>query len=901
MQAAALFAAVEEPFPGLRSFEPEEALLFFGREQHTEQLLRNLATSRFCAILGSSGSGKSSLAKAGLLPALFRGYLVGSTTHWRVAVMRPGSAPLANLNQALSDAGALGLQGISPDDRLALLSASSMGLVEAVRNADLKPGESLLLLVDQFEEIFRYRRLAPEDDGGAEAGLFVSLLLTAADRFESPIYIVLTMRSEFLGDCTQFAGLPEALSRSQYLIPRLTRDERRQAIERPLQLAGASISAPLLQQLLNDSADDPRPPSDYTRGGSPDPLPILQHALMRTFRHWKQAGANGSVDLADYEEEGRLAALNAHAESVYNELDSAAQRWTQKIFRALTSTEYGRPVRRPTRLDRLYGVCGAVSDSDREQVNAVLNVFLKRENSLLVSSSPGLPLGFETGALTEAPGSEQAGGKRLRDDAVIDIPHESLIWKWERLQGWVRQEAISADWYLDLVSDAVSYRKREAGLWRDPNLSYALRLAKSDGWNQDWAAHTAPSAESDFAETSAFLERSRKAQRNERRLRRAGVALLLIALATTVYSLYRQRELTSQLAQIRSERLGVEDQIRRYQNALNELNAPSAPLSPDDKARREQQIRELRRKIESTQEQALRLYSQELMALRGHAAGISRVAFSPDGKLLATGSDDKTAKLWNSSSGKIVSTLEGHNDNVYGVAFSPDGRRLATGSADKTARTWEIATGKRLSTMNGHTGSVYTVAFSSDGRRIATSSEDQTARIWDSASGALLQTLTGHTGNSYSAVFSPDGRLVATGSDDKTAKIWESRTGSLLRTITGHTDKVIGVVFSPDGRNVATASWDQSIRIWDAASGRLRQTLRGHHGNVYFIEYSPSGRRLASSGADDTIRIWDLATGRELLSIKDKGKLGAFAFHPDGTRLAASFENSVKLYDLRDR
>ena len=213
-----LLVSVDHPFPGLRPFESGESLLFFGRDEHTQELLRRLGDGRFLAVVGTSGSGKSSLVRAGLLPALYRGYLVGSTTHWRIAVMRPGSAPIENLCAALADRDALG-----PGDaarRLELLHSSSLGLVDVVRGANLEPGESLLIVADQFEELFRYQRqtAAGNDaaDAASAAALFVSLLLQATERFDCPVYVVLTMRSDFLGDCSQFAGLPEALSRSQH-------------------------------------------------------------------------------------------------------------------------------------------------------------------------------------------------------------------------------------------------------------------------------------------------------------------------------------------------------------------------------------------------------------------------------------------------------------------------------------------------------------------------------------------------------------------------------------------------------------------------------------------------------------------------------------------------------------
>lgn len=203
--------------------------MFFGREQHTQQLLERLAKTRFVAVVGTSGSGKSSLVRAGLLPALYRGYLVGATSRWRIAVMRPGSAPIENLAVALASQA---ISSYNPTHLQAALRRTSLGLVDTVREAGLAEGESLLIVVDQFEELFRFHSERRTQDGGAEAALFADSLLEAADSFNSAIHVILTMRSEFIGECAQFPGLPAALNRGQYLIPCLNRDQRRAAIEK---------------------------------------------------------------------------------------------------------------------------------------------------------------------------------------------------------------------------------------------------------------------------------------------------------------------------------------------------------------------------------------------------------------------------------------------------------------------------------------------------------------------------------------------------------------------------------------------------------------------------------------------------------------------------------------------
>ncbi len=492
MTAAKLsrFAAIEQPFPGLRPFEPPDAFLFFGREQHTQELLERLSRNRFLAVVGTSGSGKSSLVRAGLLPALYRGYLVGATSRWRIAVMRPGSAPLDELAKALADTTALGSDAAQVRERV---GASSLGLVQAVQDGKLAEGESLLLLVDQFEELFRFASESRSSDAPGEAQLFVSSLVEAVDQYSVPIYIVLTMRTDFLGDCTRFPGLPEALNRSQYLIPRLSREERRDANERPIEIAGSEITPRLVQQLLNDLGDDP------------DQLPVMQHALSRTYRLWKEKDNHTPLDLDDYTDAGAMAeALDHHAQGIYDRFSPEDRVWTSKLFRSLTKMDKGREVRRPGRLGRLFEVVGANDDAGREAVKRVIGVYASSENSLLLVSPAVNP-----------------------EDAVVDISHESLIRKWHLLSKWVKEESESVEWYADLARDTLRHAKGDASYWMNPELSRALERRSKDGWTSAWAEQYRGSAPPDFDAVQRFLAASTREQQ-KRVVKRIMVYLLAV-------------------------------------------------------------------------------------------------------------------------------------------------------------------------------------------------------------------------------------------------------------------------------------------------------------------------------------------------------------------------------------
>ena len=443
---------MQNPFPGLRPFRTDEDYMFFGREAQIADLLTLLRKHRFLAIVGTSGSGKSSVVRAGLLPELLGGGMSGAGSAWEAVTLRPGGDPIGNLARALIEAD---LYDTENEDTLpqllAELNRSNLGLVETVQHSHLENGTRLVVLIDQFEEIFRLasRGLTTLDTARA----FIRLLLEASEQRDCPIYVVLTMRSDYLGDCSQFSGLAEAVNAGEYLIPRFGRSQLQSAIEGPVKVSEGEIAFRLVQQLLGDLGDDQ------------DQLPVLQHALMRTWDAWADDHGEGEpLDLRHYQAIGGMAeALSRHADEIYDSVEEDAQReLIRKIFQALTEKgSDNRGVRRPLRLARL----GEITECSSDQVAAVVEAFRGAGRTFLM------------------PGEEHS----LDPTTVIDISHESLMRVWQRLGSWVEEESLSARIYERLRETADLHRKGRAGLYHDPDLQIVQSWREQNQPNAAWA------------------------------------------------------------------------------------------------------------------------------------------------------------------------------------------------------------------------------------------------------------------------------------------------------------------------------------------------------------------------------------------------------------------------------
>ena len=544
------------PYPGLRSFTREETDLFFGRDGCVEHMLGRLASTRFLAVLGSSGTGKSSLVETGLLSALDMGLLPGAGARWRVVDFRPAGAPLRNLARRLLEVERAETEqaGVQVDDVAIDLLRTRLkrepgAIVNWCREGHLPRRTNLLILVDQFEELFRYDSHAGRD----EAEAFVARLLEVKDvpgsrsqaAAETPLYVAITMRSEYLGACALIAGLAEAVNAGTYLTPRMTRDECREAIKGPAQVCGIEIEERLVNRLLNDLADfaawdeggaDTRPEvpgrqdqlSRLARRA--DQLPLLQHALNRMWEEARAREGPVKLTLADYERIGGLqGALDKHADQVLDQLErrlgkACGRAITEMVFRAVTAgTSAADAVRCPTPFGTLVRMCG-----DEAAVRAVVDAF-RASGCNFLTPGPDVP---------------------LREDTYVDISHESLIRQWSRLSAWLVQEARASQAWHRLTDAAASYRRGEGGLLKGRNLDTLVAWRNESKPNAIWAARYG----GDYAEAVGFLNESVR----RRRIGRAVTTALAVVVFTVVgFLTFRasQKEAEERLAEAAREKI----------------------------------------------------------------------------------------------------------------------------------------------------------------------------------------------------------------------------------------------------------------------------------------------------------------------------------------------------------
>jgi len=911
---------VTNPYKGLRAFQESDAADFYGRESQVKVLVSRLCDSRFLAVVGPSGGGKSSLIKAGLLPALRRGAVPGSET-WFVAEMTPGENPLQKLELALLPIAVDALPNL-----LDPLQENAQGLLRILRRILPGKGETqLLLVIDQFEELFT---LVVDDKHRLH---FLNCLLAALDDPHSPLRVVVTLRADFYDRPLQNQPLAGLFKQHTEIVLPLDQQELAEAIREPARRMGVGIEEDVVTAMVTDVTDQP------------GALPLLQYTLTELF----DARKDSVMTLAAYQSLGGVAgALTQRAEEIYagfDEEEQAAAR--QMMLRLVTLGEGIEDTRRRVLLSELESILVDERAQDNEQPAAGYQQaadYLPAQSSRLHSKVSTIIHAFGRARLLTF---DRDPSTR---EPTVEVAHEALLREWDRLRQWLEESRADVRQQRLLAIETAAWLKNGQD---DGYLLRGARLDQYKGWpgessilltaeEQAFLAAGFAAREARLAEEAARQQRelrtaqqlaqteSRRAEEQARaadRLRRRALILAaalviaaLLALAAIFFAQQSNQNATvaadnARIASTREAQAATEAEQRATAQGRAEEQADVA-MSRELAATALNQLSvDPERSIllalyalsmahtleaENALHQAIQS-SRVLRTLRGHTGPVFFLAFSPDGSKIATTSEDGTAKVWDAGTGQELLTLAGHLGPTIGLDFSPDGKRLATSSYDGTAIVWNALSGERLFTLVGHESEITSVHFSPDGRHLVTNGQyDGQIKIWDAQTGAELGSFSAHQAPMWYVTYSPDGERLATASVDRTAKLWDANTFEELVTLGGHEDVVSRVNFSPDGERLATSS--MTVRIWDAVTGEQQLVLDGHTSLVLWVDFSPDGKRIATTSVDGKAKVWDAFSGEELFTLSGhSGVVLGLSFNPDGTRLGtASFDGSARIWDL---
>jgi len=832
------------PYRGLASFQPEDAEWFFGREALTRTLVDRVSTENILLVTGPSGSGKSSLLRAGLACALATAW---PEHDWPVVLMTVGATPLKSLATALS-----GVTGKDQHDATASLAT-------AKRYTRQVPGRRMVLIVDQFEELFT-ACTDPE-----EQNAFISLLHGAATdgsaSGEAWLTVVVGLRADFYDRLLSNPWLAQVAQEAQLVVGPMTDTELRQAIEQPALKARTTIEAGFVDLFLRDLAPTHAEPGAgaYEAGA----LPLLSHALLATWEHEQ----GRTLSIAGYQAAGGLqGAVAQTAERVYHELSNEHRELARQLFmRLVMVSEEASDTRRRLPLAELTG--------DTELLR-VLDLFV--ENRLITA-----------------------------DADAVEISHEALIRAWPRLRRWIEADRAGLLIAQQVAEAAVAWerdRRDPAALLRGTRLAVARQWAASAG--KAWHA----SLSGEFIAASIQHER-RRAKRLQQMI--VGlVTLLLAAVAAGLVAVQQRGEAIDQRAAADRERNAAisrlvatrADRIRARDVALAaQLSLAAYQISPTPEA-------------VSSLLDASAAYSATRVL--GGAGVMQSVSLTKDHRVMAAGGIDRRVYLWDFSAParpvRLDPPLTGPTDTIYSVAFSPDGRTLAAGSHDMKVWLWDVTDPRKpvafAAPLTGPTALIYSVAFSPDGRTLAAGSGDSRVHLWDvSETGkpaSIGPPLAGPQSYVQSVAFSPDGNTLAAGSDDLKVYLWDLRDrlhpAQLGPPLTGPTRRVYSVSFSPDGQTLAAGSADSRVYLWNttdlAKPQPLGEPISGLTGWVNAVTFSPDGATLAFASSSNSVRVWDVGSKRFVADLPHPGPVTSVVFGPGNTLVTSAADGIARIW-----
>jgi WD40 repeat protein/serine/threonine protein kinase/two-component SAPR family response regulator len=841
--------AGKNPFKGLRPFKEEDAGEFFGRRELVDRFITKLSESRFLAVVGPSGSGKSSGVSAGLIPALRSGAIRGSEK-WFIARMAPGAHPLEELEQAL-----LPIAVNPPPSLVEPVLKDRDGLARTLRRIlpEEEEGSQLLLVIDQFEELYTLTTDEQQRDH------FIERLLAAIADPGGPLRLVITLRADFFDRPLEDLQLGELLRSHTELVLQLSSEELESAVRGPATRAGVQLEAGLMTAIAADFNDQP------------GALPLLQYALTELY----EARQGQTLTREAYQSIGGIAgALGRRAEDLYVGLDERDQAGARQVFLRLVSVgEGGENTRRRTLLAELQALGEEVLPINPEDglAPADLQGWAGRVEPFLELFGRHRLLTFDRDPITRGP--------------TVEVAHEALLDEWPRLRGWLDDNRADIRLERQLAGFAAEWSAagRNPGyLLRDSRLEQFEIWVKNarivlTGEERAFLDASLAARSARQAAEAGRLEHERALEKRSRNFLRSLVgvfaAATVIAVFLSVFA-YNQQGIAQ-----------TEARSRGTQQAIAEMQADSAATSAAD-ALAQKGLAEVQADARATQQtiaEEQRVLAEDQADARATqqaiAEGQASLAFSRElaaSALVNLSVDPELSILLALHALEVTRTLQAENILHQAVQAS----RL------------------QLTILDNILGDGATIGYSPDGTRLVAAGEDGLVRVWDAATGQELLTLTGHTAWVLRAFFSPDGQYIATSSEDNTTRVWDAMTGRELLVLEGHSDVVLGLAFSPDSSRVATASYDLTARVWDLTTGEEILVFSGHTGELFDIAYSPDGALLATGGLDNT-RVWSAVSGQEVLILNVQAQ--DLEFSPDSTHLATRDPaGNVVLWDLTE-
>lgn len=932
-------ANLKNPFPGLRPFGIDECHLFFGREDQVDEILYRLSQHRFIALLGYSGSGKSSLMHCGVIPVLYGGFMTNEGPNWNVVVARPGESPIKNLASAILRSSAI-LTSDNEDYELkrklvtALLTTGSKGLVEVAKHYKAITGENLLILIDQFEELYRFAEQCVVNK--EEASQFINLLVDAIEEKDTPIYVATTMRSDFIGESAQYPRLIDHINESSYVIPLMSRQQKRRAIEGPVAVGGGRISERLVNKLLQEVGDNQ------------DQLPIMQHALMRTWEYWLQHREKGEeIDIRHYNAIGKISdALSLHADEAYDELTDKGKRIAEILFKALTETgEDNFGIRRRSSVKEIAAIAGVTN----LEVIDIVEHFRKPGRSLLM---PALPA-------------------ELTPDSILEISHESLMRIWTRLRIWVEEETESAKMYIRISEAAEMNQVGRSSLWRPPDLQLALNWQKKQMPTRQWADRYNQA----FERATVFLETSKLSYEAEQRsielkqkrdLKRAKVmavvlgAAAIIAIFMFVWAITRQIEATTQeqlAKKAANDALIAQKNAENEKDKANEALALANQRALENKALNKQltaRLVELRRALEDVKrsEEKARLASEQAIleknisvAALKQADSSARVAASKTREaerylMLTTAQSMATksvtepdsdlkgllaqqAYLFNKEyqgneydkyiynglyqamanfEGANYNAFTGHRGAVRGLAFGLDNLFYSV-SSDGTIKKWDLAHEQAgfVSLGKPHDYSLRGIALSEDKKWVAVTSDSSAIELYNAANFKEPMLINVHKGLVRMVKFIGNEKLVSVGIDGKLSVY--NITNKSVESQIDIQDKVKAFDISMDGSWLVAATETGKLIQVNLSTKNKRLLYELPSGQpIHDVEISSDEFFIAFGGEDTNVYLWSVPNNKIFRTLRGHtGRINSLEFSHDGMLLAsASFDGSVLVWNMFD-